>query len=72
MSYPNYNKYNQYVTCCKPIGSTGPSGATGPVGPIAPVLLNHNIFEPLNIDCNFYNNLTSIIYIFNNKIYILF
>jgi hypothetical protein len=37
MSYPNYNKYNQYVTCCKPIGSTGPPGATGPVGPIGPV-----------------------------------
>jgi hypothetical protein len=21
MSYPNYKKYNQYVTCCKPIGA---------------------------------------------------
>ena len=32
MSYPNYNKYNQYVTCCKPIGSTGATGAIGPQG----------------------------------------
>ena len=27
MSYNNYSKYNQYKTCCKPIGTTG---ATGP------------------------------------------
>ena len=37
MSYPNYKKYNQYVTCCKPIGDTGAQGATGPVGPMGPV-----------------------------------
>ena len=37
MSYPNYNKFNQYVTCCKPIGAQGSSGAPGPVGPIGPV-----------------------------------
>ena len=42
MSYPNYKKYNQYVTCCKPIGAQGAqgaqgaSGAIGPVGPIGP------------------------------------
>ena len=39
MSYPNYKKYNQYITCCKPIGDTGAQGAkgdTGPMGPIGP------------------------------------
>ena len=32
MSYSNYKKYNQYITCCKPIGSTGPEGPRGPRG----------------------------------------
>ena len=36
MSYPTYNKFNQYVTCCKPIGSQGSTGAPGQVGPIGP------------------------------------
>ena len=37
--YIFYNKYNQYVTCCKPIGAQGAqgdTGATGPIGPIGP------------------------------------
>jgi hypothetical protein len=37
MSYPNYDKYNQYVTCCKPIGINGATGPAGPAGPIGPV-----------------------------------
>jgi len=37
MSYPNYDKYNQYITCCKPIGTTGATGPAGPIGPIGPV-----------------------------------
>ena len=37
MSYNNYGKYNQYVTCCKPIGINGETGPPGPIGPIGPV-----------------------------------
>ena len=37
MSYPNYKKYNQYITCCKPIGDTGAQGATGNTGPMGPI-----------------------------------
>ena len=37
MSYPNYKKYNQYVTCCKPIGAQGSAGTPGPIGPPGPL-----------------------------------
>jgi len=37
MSYSNYKKYNQYISCCKPIGATGPAGASGTIGPVGPV-----------------------------------
>ena len=37
MSYPNYKKYNQYVTCCKPIGAQGAQGASGAIGPVGPI-----------------------------------
>jgi hypothetical protein len=39
MAYPNYQSYNQYLNCCKPVGLNGATGPTGPrglVGPIGP------------------------------------
>ena len=37
MSYSNYKKYNQYITCCKPIGGTGPTGPQGQKGGVGPI-----------------------------------
>ena len=37
MSYNNYKKYNQYITCCKPIGGTGPTGPQGQKGGVGPI-----------------------------------
>lgn len=37
MSYQNYNDYNKYLTCCKPIGLNGATGPTGPKGQLGPI-----------------------------------
>ena len=37
MSYANYDLYNQYLNCCKPVGLNGPTGPTGPRGLLGPI-----------------------------------
>ena len=36
MSYPDYNSYNKWINCCKPIGLNGATGPTGPRGLLGP------------------------------------
>ena len=36
MAYPNYENYNQWLNCCKPVGLNGATGPTGPRGLIGP------------------------------------
>lgn len=36
MSYSNYESYNQWLNCCKPVGLNGATGPTGPRGLIGP------------------------------------